>query len=101
MRGAKGYSMPKKKKDDGLADIHTLPDFAVVNNAQAAKLMGMSIDTLDRLDAEGDAPPIVILSARCRGRRIGDIKIWIAKGVRRADAPREPLLRRSTHGKKP
>jgi hypothetical protein len=76
--------MPKKKKDDDLADIHARPDWAVVTNAQAAKLMSISLDTLDRLDTQGLAPPIVMLSARCRGRRIGDVRNWIAQRVRGA-----------------
>lgn len=65
--------MPKKKLVPA-SEIAGRPDWAIVTDHQAAQLMGVSVDTLNRL---ADPPPKVQLSARRQGRRICDIKAWI------------------------
>jgi hypothetical protein len=72
--------MPKKPINNP-RDINEFPDWAIATDQQAARLMGFSTDTLDRLTREGKAPPVVWLSARRKGRTIGSIKKWIAERI--------------------
>jgi predicted DNA-binding transcriptional regulator AlpA len=62
-----------------LTPLDELPNWAVISNAQAVKLLGFSRDTLARLDKSGDGPPKVILSPRRHGRPIGELRAWLAK----------------------
>jgi hypothetical protein len=72
--------MPKKPIDNA-RDINGHPDWSVASDFQAAKLMGISYDTLHRLDREGKGPPVVRLSERRQGRTIGSVKKWITERV--------------------
>ena len=60
-------------------NLLTLPDWAVLSDQQAAKVLGFSIDTLWRLDRAGDGPPRVRLSPRRHGRPIGSLREWLSQ----------------------
>jgi predicted DNA-binding transcriptional regulator AlpA len=56
-----------------------LPPEAVLTDKQVCELVGISQDTLWRLERKGDAPPRVQLSARRHGRRLADVRRWLAE----------------------
>jgi hypothetical protein len=74
--GALSIGMPQMTK---LMLLDELPSWAVISDAQALKLLGLSKDTLARLDKSGDGPPKVLLSPRRHGRPIGGLRAWLAK----------------------
>jgi hypothetical protein len=57
-------------KSAKIAAFDTLPDDAIVLDAVAAEILGISIWTLRR---HAPVPPRQI-SERCRGRRVGDLR---------------------------
>jgi predicted DNA-binding transcriptional regulator AlpA len=59
--------------------LMTLPDWAVISDQRAAEILGLSLDTLWRLDRAGDGPPRVRLSPRRHGRAIGTLREWLAQ----------------------
>jgi hypothetical protein len=75
--GGRVLCMSKKRIDD-ISDLTALPEWGVLTNAQAARAMGISKDTLRRLDEAGQGPPIVRLSKRKQGRTIASLKAWTA-----------------------
>jgi predicted DNA-binding transcriptional regulator AlpA len=56
-----------------------LPPEAVLTDKQVCELVGISQDTLWRLERKGDAPPRIQLSARRHGRRLADVRRWLAE----------------------
>jgi predicted DNA-binding transcriptional regulator AlpA len=60
-------------------DLTTLPDWAVLTDQQTVELLGVSRDTLKRLDRVGDGPPRVNLSPRRHGRTVGGLRKWIQR----------------------
>jgi len=56
-----------------------LPDQAILTDAEIAKLAGISVDTLQRLEKRGDAPARVQLSQRRHGRQVGAVRRWLAE----------------------
>ena len=58
-------------------DFKALPDWAVLTDQQTTQLLGLSLDTLGRLDRAGDGPPRVRLSTRGYGRPIGGLRMWL------------------------
>jgi hypothetical protein len=64
-------------------DLTALPDWAVLTDQQTVALLGVSRDTLDRLDRAGDGPPRVNLSPRRRGRTVGGLREWMLVGEQR------------------
>ena len=56
-----------------------LPPEAVLTDKQVCELVGISVDTLWRLERKGDAPPRIQLSARRHGRRLADVRRWLAE----------------------
>jgi predicted DNA-binding transcriptional regulator AlpA len=64
-----------------------LPPEAVLTDKQVCELVGISVDTLWRLERKGDAPPRIQLSARRHGRRLADVRRWLAeRTVRKSTA---------------
>jgi len=61
------------------ADFLNLPDWAILNDDEAARAIGVSKDTLQRLDRAGEGPAITRMSPRRRGRTVGAIKSWIGE----------------------
>ena len=59
--------------------LDRLPPEAVLTDKQVCELVGISQDTLWRLERKGDAPPRVQLSARRHGRRLADVRRWLAE----------------------
>jgi hypothetical protein len=51
--------------------LDQLPPEAILTDREVCELVGISVDTLWRLERRGDAPPRVQLSARRHGRRLG------------------------------
>jgi predicted DNA-binding transcriptional regulator AlpA len=56
-----------------------LPPEAILADKQVCELVGISQDTLWRLERKGDAPPRIQLSPRRHGRRLADVRAWIAE----------------------
>jgi predicted DNA-binding transcriptional regulator AlpA len=59
--------------------LDRLPPEAVLTDKQLCELVGISLDTLVRLERQGDAPPRVQLSPRRHGRRLADVRRWLAE----------------------
>jgi predicted DNA-binding transcriptional regulator AlpA len=59
--------------------LDQLPPEAILTDREVSELVGISIDTLWRLERKGDAPPRVQLSARRHGRRLADVRRWLAE----------------------
>jgi hypothetical protein len=51
----------------------------LVSDALCARLMGISLSTLRRMDSFGQAPPKIKISQRRNGRRLRDISKFIAE----------------------
>jgi hypothetical protein len=62
--------------------LAALPDWAVLTDQQTSRVLGLSLDTLRRLDRGRDGPPRVELSPRRHGRPVGELRKWIQKRVR-------------------
>lgn len=60
-----------------LGYLSTVPDRAIVADADFAALIGVSLATLWRLRERGELPPRVQLSERRYGTAWGEIKAWI------------------------
>jgi hypothetical protein len=61
--------------------LSALPDWAVLTAQQTSGVLGLSLDTLRRLDRGRDGPPRVELSPRRHGRPVGELRKWIQKRV--------------------
>jgi predicted DNA-binding transcriptional regulator AlpA len=59
--------------------LDRFPPEAVLTDKQVCELVGISLDTLWRLERKGDAPPRVQLSPRRHGRRLADVRRWITE----------------------
>ena len=75
-----------------LRQLSALPDWAVLTDQQTSQVLGLSVDTLRRLDRDRDGPPWVKLSARRRGRPVGGLRTWIQQHV--SAAFQEPRLQK-------
>ena len=64
-----------------LRQLSALPDWAVLTDQQTSQVLGLSVDTLRRLDRDRDGPPWVKLSPRRRGRPVGELRKWIKQRV--------------------
>jgi predicted DNA-binding transcriptional regulator AlpA len=62
-----------------MSNLLDLPPEAVLTDKQVCELVGISQDTLWRLERKGDAPPRIQLSARRHGRRLADVRRWLAE----------------------
>jgi hypothetical protein len=60
-----------------LGQLSALPDWAVLTDRQTSQVLGLSVDTLRRLDRDRDGPPWVKLSPRRRGRPVGGLRKWV------------------------
>lgn len=58
--------------------LERLPPDAVLTDRQVCELLGISHDTLWRLERKGDAPPRIQLSARRHGRQLSEVRRWLA-----------------------
>ena len=58
--------------------LDRLPPEAVLTDKQVCELVGISRDTLWRLERKGDAPARIQLSARRHGRQLSDVRRWLA-----------------------
>ncbi len=76
-------------------DLSALPDFAVISDDQASRLLNFSRDTLRRLDEAGRGPPKVQLSPRRHGRTVGGIRKWLAERMI-AHKPQSPACSKSS-----
>jgi len=65
-----------------LRQLSVLPDWAVLTDRQASQVLGLSVDTLRRLDRDREGPPWLKLSPRRRGRPVGGLRKWIRQRVR-------------------
>lgn len=54
-------------------------DDQVITKGEAAEMIGVSTDTLDRMHQRGEGPPRVKLSDRRVGFRMRELRAWIAK----------------------
>jgi hypothetical protein len=64
-----------------LRQLSALPDWAVLTDQQTSQVLGLSVDTLRRLDRGRNGPPWVKLSPRRRGRPVGGLRKWIKQRV--------------------
>lgn len=56
-------------------------DDAVITRVEAAELIGISPDTLDRMSARREGPPRVRISDRRVGYRMRELRKWIGDRV--------------------
>jgi predicted DNA-binding transcriptional regulator AlpA len=66
---------------DNAIDPWDLPDHKLLSRAELARLLGVSLDTLDRMESRGEAPPRLRISPRRWGYPVGGIKRWQAAKV--------------------
>jgi predicted DNA-binding transcriptional regulator AlpA len=66
--------------------LERLPPEAVLTDRQVCELLGISQDTLLRLERQGDAPRRVRLSPRRHGRQLADVRRWIAERTAEHDS---------------
>ena len=59
--------------------LDRLPPEAILTDKQVCELLQISPDTLWRLERKGDAPARVQLSPRRHGRRLADVRRWLAE----------------------
>ena len=55
-----------------------LPDHKMLSRAELACLLGVSLDTLDRMEARGETPLRLRISPRRWGYPVGGVKRWQA-----------------------
>ncbi|MEJ5234119.1 MAG: hypothetical protein WHV64_18110 [Geminicoccaceae bacterium] len=72
--------MPDLLVSDRLADVQ------VIDTVTAAQVAGCSLVTFRRLIARGEGPPVVRISPRRIGVRIGDLRAWLAARTARPAA---------------
>jgi predicted DNA-binding transcriptional regulator AlpA len=63
--------------DEALKAMAAMPDFAVLTRAQLVAVIGVSADTLARLEREQCGPPRVLLSKRRVGYPISGVRAWL------------------------
>jgi predicted DNA-binding transcriptional regulator AlpA len=80
-RFARGRRMTGTPKLPLQLKLSALPDWAVLTDQQTSGVLGLSLDTLRRLDRGRDGPPRVKLSPRRHGRPVGELRKWIQKRV--------------------
>ena len=68
-------------RTDTAIDPWALPDHRMLSRAELAGLLGVSIDTLDRMEARGEGPPRFRISPRRWGYPVGGYKQWFAAGL--------------------
>lgn len=61
-------------------------DERVISEKEAAEACGFSTVTLRRRIAAGKGPPVVRLSERRIGIRVGDLRRWIEANTKHSDA---------------
>jgi len=61
------------------SEIQRKTDWAVLTDRQTSQVLGLSVDTLRRLDRDREGPPWVKLSPRRRGRPVGGLRQWIER----------------------
>lgn len=54
-----------------------LEDLRVLSEPEAIRLAGISKPTWERMRARGETPPLVRISRRRIGYRVGDLRKWI------------------------
>ena len=69
---------------DNAIDPWDFPDHKLVSRAELARLLGVSLDTLDRMESRGEAPPRLRISPRRWGYPVGGVKRWQAAKVAQA-----------------
>jgi len=68
------------------------------NEAQAARLLGLSRKTLQKYRLTGEGPRYVLVSVRCIRYRLCDIKTWQESRLRESTSDPGPVAQ-STPGK--
>jgi predicted DNA-binding transcriptional regulator AlpA len=68
---------------DDAVDPWNFPDHKLLSRAELARLLGVSLDTLDRMESRGEAPPRLRISPRRWGYPVGGIKRWQAAKMAR------------------
>jgi hypothetical protein len=64
-----------------LRQLSALPDWAVLSDQQTSQVLGLSVDTVRRLDRGRNGPPGGNLSPRRHGRPVGGLRKWIKQRV--------------------
>jgi predicted DNA-binding transcriptional regulator AlpA len=68
---------PAVPATDSARDVSRLPEFSVVGREQAATILGVSIETLKRLEARGKGPKRIRVSLKRVGYRLSDLRAWV------------------------
>lgn len=71
-------------------------DVKILSRREAAKMLDMSTDTLDRLARRNEGPPRIKLSIRRCGYRAGDIREWQDRRLAEAGYKPESTKRRQS-----
>ena len=70
---------PRPRKPFDLATLKNLPDWAVIDDSVVATAIGLSEDSMRRLDERGEGCARTQLSDRRHGRMVGNLKAWLQK----------------------
>ena len=70
-------TQPRKQPD--LSRLKSLPDWAVLTEAEASAAASISHDTMQRLDKQGQGCPRTQLSEARFGYMVGHFKNWLQK----------------------
>lgn len=76
----------KDKDLDAMTALPQLPDYACLSKRQVTIAMGVSEETLDRLNEQKQGPPRVWLSARRVGYPVGMLRDWLKRRVKETAA---------------
>jgi predicted DNA-binding transcriptional regulator AlpA len=58
-------------------DLTRLPEFAVVGRELASVILGISLETLKRMEARGQGPKRIKVSQKRTGYRLSDLRLWV------------------------
>jgi predicted DNA-binding transcriptional regulator AlpA len=61
----------------GPPDLTRLPEFAIVGRELAAVILGISLETLKRLENSGRGPRKIKVSQKRVGYRLSDLRLWV------------------------
>ena len=80
----------------GAVNVESSHAVGVLRRDAAARYIGLSLPSLDRITADGSGPPKCRLAGRCFGFRVVDLDKWLALRVESRPAPAIPKKQRTS-----
>jgi predicted DNA-binding transcriptional regulator AlpA len=72
--------------------VETLENLRVLSEPEAIRLTGISKPTWERMRARGETPPLVRISRRRIGYRVGDLRKWIEARIESSKLGKRDIL---------